>query len=70
MHSAPGTRSGVGYRGKGIHQAARIAHLAEGGEILASWHTAESCRYPISQPRSITLKGIGQPVQLVTVDWR
>lgn len=70
IHSAPGTRSGLGYRGKGIHQAARIAHAAEAGEILASWHTAESCRFPTSRPRSITLKGIAQPVQVVTVDWR
>lgn len=70
VHASPGTRSGVGYRGKGIHQAARIAHAAEGGEILASWHTAESCRFPTSRPRSIALKGLAEPVQVVTVDWR
>ena len=70
LHAATGHQAGPGYRGKGIHQAARIAEAAQGGEILASRHTAESCRFPISEPRTLTLKGIAQPVQVVAVDWR
>ncbi|MCH6555978.1 MAG: adenylate/guanylate cyclase domain-containing protein, partial [Chloroflexi bacterium] len=39
LHSAEATRRGRDYGGKGVHQAARIASLAEGGEILASQTT-------------------------------
>jgi class 3 adenylate cyclase len=38
LHAAPAQRDGITYRGKGVHVAARIAALAEAGEILASGH--------------------------------
>ena len=39
LHTAKATRRGINYRGKGVHEAARIAALAEAGEILASQET-------------------------------
>jgi adenylate cyclase len=35
LHDTEATREGTDYQGKGVHEAARIAALAEGGEILA-----------------------------------
>ncbi len=57
-------------RGKGVHEAARIAALAGGGEILASRETAAGSRYQASEPRTVTLKGITEPVEVVSIVWR
>src|SRR5207253_1988300 len=40
LHAAEATRRGNDYSGVGVHVAARIAALAEGGQILASAQTA------------------------------
>ncbi len=72
LHSAEATRRGRDYGGKGVHQAARIASLAEGGEILASQATvaADGVRYSLSEPRLVSLKGISEPVPVVAIEWR
>jgi class 3 adenylate cyclase len=72
LHSAEATHRGRDYGGKGVHQAARIAALAEGGEILASRETLEGGSMPfvVSDPREVSLKGISDPVQVASVDWR
>lgn len=70
VHRAPASRVGLDYRGKGVHQASRIAAAATGGEILASWQTAQPCKFPVSEPREVTLKGIAQPIQVVSISWR
>jgi class 3 adenylate cyclase len=70
VHQTAATRVGLDYRGKGVHEAARIAAAAQGGEVLASWHSAQPCKFALSQPREVTLKGIAQPVQVVSVSWR
>ena len=70
VHRSPATKVGQDYRGKGVHQAARIASEAQGGEILASWQTAQACKFGVSEPREVTLKGVAQPVQVVTISWR
>jgi len=70
LHQAAATRVGLDYRGKGVHEAARIGATAQGGEILASWHTAQPCKYATSDPRPVNLKGITEPVQVVSVSWR
>jgi class 3 adenylate cyclase len=62
---------GKNFRGKGVHEAARIAALANGGEILASKATVGSgSPYPTSEPRSVALKGISEPIEIVSIDWR
>lgn len=70
LHQTAATHVGLAYRGKGVHEAARIAAEAQGGEVLASWHTAQPCKFALSEPREVTLKGIAQPVQVVSVSWR
>jgi class 3 adenylate cyclase len=70
VHQAAAARVGLDYRGKGVHEAARIAAVANGSEVLASWHTVQPCKFAFSEPREVTLKGIAQPVQVVSVSWR
>lgn len=70
VHRAPASRVGLDYRGKGVHQAARIAAEAGAGEILASWQTAQPCKFVASEPRALTLKGIAEPMQVVSISWR
>jgi class 3 adenylate cyclase len=72
LHVAEATRRGRDYSGKGIHEAARIAALGNGGEILASEQTlaGASGGFATSQPRTVNLRGISEPVQVVAVDWR
>lgn len=69
VHSSDATQVGTNFTGKGVHEAARIAALAEGGEILASRHTVTP-RYSASEPRLVTLKGIAEPMEIVSVEWR
>ena len=72
VHAASASRSGAAYRGKGVHEAARIGSAAEAGEILASRTTwaAIAGRFPASPPRTVQLKGISNPVEVVAIDWR
>jgi class 3 adenylate cyclase len=70
LHRALATRVGFDYHGKGVHQAARIAAAAQGGEILASVETVQPSRYAVSEPRPVTLKGVPEPMKLVSVSWR
>ena len=59
------------YAGQGVHLAARIGALAGGGEILVSRESLDGAiRYPQSEPRRTELKGIEQPVAIVSIDWR
>jgi class 3 adenylate cyclase len=60
---------GTDFSGKGVHEAARIAAIAEGNEIVASRVTAVDGRFPISEPRTVTLRGTSDPIEIVTVDW-
>lgn len=70
IHFASAQQVGDNYRGKGVHEAARIAGAAEGGEILVSRETAEGTSYKVSTPRSVALKGLSEPMDVVTIVWR
>ena len=72
LHAAHAQRHDGAYRGKGVHVAARIAALAEAGEILASRDTVESAPTGItlSAPRPVRLKGVSEPLEVVTLGWR
>ena len=66
LHKADGD-----YSGQGVHMAARIGALAGGGEILVSRESLDgAARFRLSEPRSETLKGFEEPVELVSVEWR
>ncbi len=54
-----------------MHAAARIGALAEGGDIVASTGTVEGIEgLRLSEPREVGLKGIAEPVSVVSIDWR
>ena len=69
VHAAGATQVGRNFSGKGVHEAARIAALAAGGEILSSHATAAGSRFTISEPREVSLRGTSEPMQIVSVDW-
>jgi class 3 adenylate cyclase len=71
VHAAEATRAAGDYEGAGVHAAARIGALAEGGEVLASVDTVEGIDDVVfGASREVTLKGLAKPVQVVAVDWR
>ena len=69
LHAADANVVGANYRGKGVHEASRIAGVAKGGEIVASVATVGD-GITTSAPRSETLKGLSEPIDIVTIDWR
>jgi class 3 adenylate cyclase len=70
LHTSEVTRRGADYGGKGVHEAARISALAGAEEIIASLPTAEGAGISAAGSRSVTLKGIAQPVDIVPITWR
>ena len=73
VHSAEATRRGEDYSGGEVHKAARVAALAEGGEILATADTAANLgveAFVLSEPRTVSLKGIPRPLEVVAIGWR
>ena len=70
IHLADATQVGQNFHGMGVNQAARIASIAEGSEIVASTETMQGSKYRTSQPRSVELKGISKPVDVVSVEWQ
>jgi class 3 adenylate cyclase/predicted metal-dependent hydrolase len=71
LHRSGATREGTDWSGFGVHAAARIGGLAEGDEILASLETAEAAGddLALSEPRTVSLKGIPEPVDVVAISW-
>jgi class 3 adenylate cyclase len=71
LHEAEATRKGHDFQDKGVHQAARIGALAEAGEILASRDVVgRQAGFVVSAPRTVILRGISHPVEVVGIDWR
>jgi class 3 adenylate cyclase len=72
VHWAEASRSGLDYIGQGVNQAARIGQVATGGEILISAETLAESRQAFIDAgrRSVTLKGIAAPVEVVSIGWR
>ncbi len=60
------------YRGRGVHEAARVAALAGGGEIVSTRATGEAAGIALvgAESRTVQLKGIAEPVEVVSIDWR
>jgi len=59
------------YGGETVHAAARIGALAGAGEILASAETLRHARgrHATANSRTVDLKGISEPVEVVSVGW-
>jgi class 3 adenylate cyclase len=72
IHQAEANRVGLDYAGLGVNQAARISDAAIGGEVLVSASTLGEARhsYTESGRRSVELKGISAPVEVVAISWR
>jgi class 3 adenylate cyclase len=71
LHEAEASTRAIDFAGRGVHEAARIGSLADGGQILASVNTVQSAatRFPISTARTVALKGVSRPVEVVTIEW-
>jgi class 3 adenylate cyclase len=69
LHAAGATQVGQNFTGKGVHEASRIAGLAEGGQILASKQTAAGGRFEMSDPRAVDIRGIAEPIEVVSIAW-
>jgi len=72
LHTATASHAAAEFRGKGVHEASRIATLAEAGEIVASEDTVAGTvtDVPMSAPRLASLKGLSEPVRIVRIHWQ
>lgn len=72
VHSGEATKRGDDYGGADVHRAARIAALADGGQILTSRTTKDDAGEEISgeEMGEVALKGFADPVPIVRVAWR
>jgi class 3 adenylate cyclase len=73
LHTAEASRQGGDYRGRGVHVAARVGAAGASEEILVSSAAVGamgSARHRLSEPRQLSLKGVGEPVEVRSVDWR
>jgi class 3 adenylate cyclase len=71
LHAGDARRLGANYHGRGVHAAARIGALGGAGEIVASAATLDGRRdVRAGDARTVELKGLSEPVEVVTVDWR
>ena len=71
VHSAEATSVAANYRGRGVHAAARIGALGGAAEIVASSATLDGRRdLRLSEPREVALKGLSEPIEVVSIEWR
>ncbi len=70
LHAADATKTEASYTGMGVHTAARIGAVAGAGEIVASASTIDGLDgLEVSDRRMADLKGIAEPVEVVSIDW-
>jgi len=71
VHAAEATSIADDYAGIGVHEAARVGAVAEGGEILATDATVAGASGSLvtEGAREVTLKGLPEPVRVVSIGW-
>jgi len=74
-HSGGAFRTGgdsADYGGQGVHVASRIGGAAGAGEILVSAETLDGlgASFRTGERRSQALKGVDEPIDVVSVEWR
>jgi class 3 adenylate cyclase len=72
VHRAEANRVGLDYAGTGVNVAARIGGQAAAAEILVSAATLATSKRTFGETarRTVELKGIGTPVEIVSIEWR
>jgi class 3 adenylate cyclase len=72
IHGAEVNRVGLDYTGSGVNLAARIGTAGDGGEILVSAVTLTGARHSFVEAgrRTLQLKGIAEPVEVMSVAWQ
>ena len=72
VHCGDATRKGGDYEGGQVHVAARVAGLAGGDEILISKTACTESKRDFSdaETRTVSLKGVAEPVEVTSLDWR
>jgi class 3 adenylate cyclase/multidrug efflux pump subunit AcrA (membrane-fusion protein) len=72
LHAAEATEIADDYAGIGVHEAARVGAVAEGGEILVTVSSMgrDGFAFGVGDEREVALKGIAQPVRVAPVEWR
>jgi class 3 adenylate cyclase len=72
VHTSTAIQEGGKYKGKGVHEAARIGALAAGGEIVVSAPALQAAQREAGATagRTVSLKGISEPVAVFTWPWR
>ncbi len=69
VHASGASQVGKNFFGMGVHEAARIAGEAGAGEIFASATTVAGTRWAGAEARQIELKGLSEPMDVVTITW-
>jgi class 3 adenylate cyclase len=70
IHTADVVRRGADYTGTGVNIAARVAAIANGGEIVVTTTTlGEAGDAPTSATRTVELKGVSGTVEVATIAW-
>jgi len=71
IHLDEATSDEEDYRGRGVHVAARVGAQAEAGEVLVSAATlkAAGLEFEVGEPRTVELKGVSEPLELLPIAW-
>jgi class 3 adenylate cyclase len=70
VHAGEARLDGDAYVGRTVHLAARLLGIAEAGEIVASGSVVAATGWPAVGPaRSVLLKGVSEPVEVMSVRW-
>ncbi len=72
LHAGEASVVADDYAGIGVHEAARVGALADGGEIVIDLRDDRDGAdpVPVSNERTVSLKGLAEPVRVVSIDWR
>lgn len=70
LHSGPATERNGDYFGMAVNTAARVMSLAGGSEIVATDTLAEGSERRASASRTVELKGLSEPTNVVNIAWR
>jgi class 3 adenylate cyclase len=71
VHLDEATSSGDNYRGRGVHVAARVGAQAGAGEVLVSKATLDAAgpEFAVGESRTVELKGVSEPMELLPIAW-